>query len=240
MKRLAATFAVAAFACAATPAVAGAYRIVLATPQSGKLLHGHGGVEAADDRTGTALVRLISPGNDIHEVGTVRALVMNLSAKPFEFGPADVTITLADGTVLKPVSMDRLENGREIVQRETQHAMAQNMQNRNNISGLAEQANSGPSAPPIQPVATAPGGNGSGTEGQDRRSDESMLPGAQLLDSIYQLLIPLTVEPQKAWGGYYLFDLPKPIFRQKTDQPLSIVVRTGAEEHRFGATLKWK
>ena len=78
------------------------------------------------------------------------------------------------------------------------------------------------------------------TEGQDRRADDSLLPGAQVLDAIYQILIPLTVQPQKAWGGYYLFDMPKTVFRRKVDQPLTIDVRTGTEQHRFAAILKWK
>lgn len=240
MNLLGARLALAALAGFASPAFAGAYRIELATPAGGKLLQGHGGVEAADDRTGTALVRLISPGNDIHEVGAVRVLVMNLGATPFEFGPDDVTLTLADGTVLRPVSIDRSENGREIVERETQHAMAQNMQNRNNISGLADQASRGVTAQSMSPSVATPGSTGSGTEGQDRRSDDSLLPGAQVLDAIYQILIPLTVQPQKAWGGYYLFDMPKAVFRRRADQPLTIDVRTGAEQHRFAAMLKWK
>jgi len=230
--------AVAAFA--ATPVIAGAYRVVLAPPARGELLYGHGGVEAADDRTGVALVRLITPGNDIHEVGTVRVLVMNLGTRPFEFGPDDVTLTLADGTVLKAVSIDRSENGREIVQRETQHAMAQKMENTNNLSGLADQSSRAVipqsiSASPASPVTAR-----SETEVYDGRTDNSLLPGAQLLDSIYQILIPLTVEPQKAWGGYYLFDMPKAVFRRKADQQLTIEIRTAGEKHRFAATLKWK
>jgi hypothetical protein len=243
MKMLTASVALAvsaALAALAAPASAGAYRIILAPPPSGTLLHGHGGVQAADDRTGTALVRLISPGNDVHQVGTVRVLVMNLSAKAFEFGPDDVTLTLGDGTVLKPVSIDRSERGREIVERETRHAMAQSMQNRNNISALADQASSGMTVQLMSPGRAAPGSRGSGTEGQDRRADDSLLPGVRLLDSIYQLLIPLKVEPQKAWGGYYLFDMPETIFHRKANQPLTIDVRTGTEVHRFMATLKWK
>ena len=67
-----------------------------------------------------------------------------------------------------------------------------------------------------------------------------MLPGSKTLDSIYQILIPLTVEPKHAWGGYYVFDVPKPVLARKADQPLTILVRTGAEEHRFSAVMKWK
>ena len=240
MKPFAACFVLAATVSLASEASAGAYRIELAVPASGKLLHGHGGVAAADDRTGTALVRLISPGNDIHEVGTVRVLVMNLGSKPFEVGPDEVRLTLADGTVLKPVSIDRSEKGRDIVERETQHAMAQNMQNLNNMSGLADQASRGGTAQSMSPGPTTAGSGGLETERHDLRGDDSLLPGVQLLDAISQILIPLTVEPQRAWGGYYLFDMPKTVFRRKMDQPLTIDVRTGAEQHRFAATLKWK
>jgi hypothetical protein len=223
----------------ASPALAGAYRIVLTPPAGGKLLHGHGGVEAADDRTDVALVRLVSPGNDIHERGTVRVLVMNLGTKPFDFGPDDVTLSLADGTILKPVPVDQMEDGRELVEREMRQYAARDLQNRNNLSGLSQQANGGMAIPP-----TARGVNTSGrpatVTGHDYRTDEMLLPGMMMLDSIYQILIPLTVEPQKAWGGYYVFDFPRAAFRRKADQPLTILVRTGAEQHRFAATLKWK
>lgn len=229
--------AIAAFV--ATPTVAGSYRIVLSPPAHGKFLRGHAGVEAADDRTDVALVRLITPGNEIKEMGTVRVLVMNLSTKPFEFGPDEVTLTLGDGTVLKPVSMDKFEDGRELVERETQHAVVDDMRNRNDLAGLANQTASGPTAQSMSP-APSPGSAALGTAGQDDRGGESQLPGSQVLDSIYQLLIPLTVEPQKAWGGYYVFQMPKAEFAKRADQPLTILVRTAGQVHRFAATLKWK
>jgi hypothetical protein len=34
--------------------------------------------------------------------------------------------------------------------------------------------------------------------------------------------------------------MPKTVFTRRANQPLSIVVRTGAEEHRFSAVLEWK
>jgi hypothetical protein len=37
-----------------------------------------------------------------------------------------------------------------------------------------------------------------------------------------------------------VFDVPKDVFNRKTDQPLTVIVRTGSEEHRFAATLHWK
>ena len=240
MKRLPASIALAAIAALASPACAGAYRIVLAPPPSGTLLHGHGGVQAADDRTGTALVRLISPGNDIHEVGTVRVLVMNVGAKPFEFGPDDVTLRLADGTVLKPVSIARSEHGREIVERETQHAMAQNMQNRNNISALADQAGerNDRAVDVAGPRDAREHGFRNRRPGSARRQFASSRRSVAQLD--LSIADPVEGQPHKAWGGYYLFDMPKTVFRRKANQPLTIDVRTGAEVHRFTATLKWK
>jgi len=223
---------IAAFATwvAASPAGAGAYRIVLGEPAGGRLLHGYGGLEAADQRTDGALVRLIAPGNDIHERGTVRVLVMNLGPSPFEFGPDQVTLTLSDGTVLNPVPVDQMEDGRELVEREMQHAAANDLRNRNNLAGLDRQANG----------AGTLGRSVTGTAGRDLRADQSLWPGTTMLDSIYQLLVPLTVEPQKAWGGYYVFNVPKGVFRKKADQPITIIVRTGAEEHRFTGVMKWK
>lgn len=229
-----------ALSFAASPVVAGAYRIILAAPPSGKLLHGYGGLEAADDRTKVALVRLIAPGNDIHERGTVRVLVMNLGNEPFQFGPDDVTLSLSDGTVLKPIPVAQMEDGRELVEREMQHYYANDIRTRNNLSALAQQANGGATVQSMSPGAATPGSAVSGVGGHDHRVDESTLPGATLLDSIDQLLVQLNVEPNKAWGGYYLFDMPKAVFQRKADQLLTITVRTGAEEHRFPATLKWK
>jgi hypothetical protein len=92
----------------------------------------------------------------------------------------------------------------------------------------------------LSPGAASPGSEVSGTGGHDHRTDESLLPGAELLDDIYQVLIPLSVGPRKAWGGYYVFDMPKEVFRRKADIPLTILIRTGPEVHRFAATLKWK
>ncbi|MGZ2412038.1 hypothetical protein ACUXST_001459 [Sphingomonas sp. F9_3S_D5_B_2] len=240
MKRL--LIAIAALALP-VPAFAGAYRIVLDRPATGRLLTGYGGLQAADQRTPTALVRLISPGNDVDRRGTVRALVMNLGDRPFTFGPENVTLRLGDGTLLKATPVDQFEDGRMLVERESRHATTVDMANRNTISSLANQTNSGMTTQSMQPV---PGGSSADTGdlaqlgGLDRRTDALMLPGGRLLDAIYQLLIPETVGPRQAWGGYYVFDVPADVRRRRADQPLSIIVRTGGEEHRFSATLHWK
>jgi hypothetical protein len=74
----------------------------------------------------------------------------------------------------------------------------------------------------------------------ERRSDEIDLPGGKTMEALYQVLLPENVGPQQAWGGYYVFDVPKTVFNRRADQPLTVIVRTGGEEHRFAATLHWK
>ncbi|MES2119569.1 MAG: hypothetical protein V4513_03210 [Pseudomonadota bacterium] len=220
-------------------ALAGSYRVVLTPPAGGKLLIGHGGVQAADDRTGTSLVRLVAPGNEVRERGTVRVLVMNLGNQPFEFGPDQVTLRLADGTELHPVPVDKMESGRILVEHESRLAAATDFRVRMNLDGLAKQSAMGTVPQSIGPASpTAPAGGPA--QGLDRRTEELQLPGGQTLDAIYQILIPLTVPPAAAWGGYYVFDVPKPVQARRSDQPLTILVRTGAEEHRFDAMLKWR
>ena len=228
----------AACSLVASAAGAGSYRIVLQA-NDGKMLVGHAGVQAVDDRTATALVRVISPGNAVDERGTVRVLVMNLGPKTFEFGPDQVRLTQADGTVLQPSSVDEFEKGRILVERESRYAAGTDLRNRNNLSGLEQQANGGPTAQSRAPVSRS-ATSVSGTTSENRRTDESLLPGAEALGAIYQFLIPQPVAANKAWGGYYVFDMPKAVFARRADQPLSILVTTGAEQHHFNAILKWK
>jgi hypothetical protein len=223
----------------ATPALAGSYRVVL-EPVDGKMLVGHAGVQAVDETTATAHVRLISPGNRVAERGSVRVLVKNLGSAPFSFGPSDVKLVLADGTELKPTPLDKFAKGAELIQREVNHAAAIDMQVKNSLSSYAQQSGGGtmqasPGGGALAPVSTP-------TDVQDlqRRTDESDLPGGKTMEALYQVLLPESVGPQQAWGGYYVFELPKQVFLRKADQPLTVLVRTGAEEHRFAATLHWK
>ena len=217
------------------PAIAGSYRVVL-QPVGGKMLVGHAGVQAVDETTEVAHVRLITPGNEVKERGTVRVLVRNLGPTTFSFGPDDVRLQLAEGTELKPTPLDKFERGATIVERENRRAAAVDMQVRNSLSSYAQEG-AGRTLSSTESTAFAPGAN---IQGLERRSDESELPGAKTMDALYQLLLPEDVGPNQAWGGYYVFDMPKAVFDRHTDQPLTVIVRTGSEEHRFAATLHWK
>ena len=41
-------------------------------------------------------------------------------------------------------------------------------------------------------------------------------------------------------AAIYVFDVPKAVQKRRVDQPLTITVRTGPEEHRFSGMLRWK
>ena len=235
MKRM--LIAMAALACA-SPALAGSYRIVLDRPVNGRLLRGHAGLQAADERTAASLVRIIAPGNPVEQRGTVRVLVMNLGTRTFTFGPDQVTLKLGDGTVLKPVPIEQYEKRRVVAEEVSNRARTIDMRNRADLSALAGQTGSGAASIPGGGMVSA-GASGSAA-GQDSASDDSQLPHAEVLNAMYQLLIPLDVEPQHAWGGYFVFDVPKDVQKRRTDQPLTITVRTGSDEHRFSGTLRWK
>jgi hypothetical protein len=233
MKRLVAV----SLLIASSPSLAASYKVVLAPPSGGKVLEGHGGLHAVDDRSPTSLVRLISPGSNLTRRGTIRVLVMNLGAQTFLFGPEQVSLELADGTKLFPVPPSQFIRGADLIEREMGRARSVDARNRENLSGLAQQgAGSGPVVPGVRSVPSA----AATTEGFDRRGDEMALPGAKTLDSIYQVLESQPVEPNKAWGGYYVFNLPKEVRALKTTQPLTIVVRTGTEVRRFNATLRYE
>jgi hypothetical protein len=201
-------------------------------------LHGYGGLHAADSRTERTLVRVISPGSPINKRGTVRVLVMNLGGAPFDFGPASVRLELADGSILAEVPIAEFAKGADLVEREMGRSAAVDRRVKGDLSNLAQSASTG-----IQvPTGFVSGGNSaaansSAASRQDRNQDSDALPGAKLLSAIDGVLQPAKVGPQEAAGGYLVFELPKTVRGQKTDQPLTIVVTAGRDEHRFAATL---
>ncbi|MBV9527992.1 hypothetical protein [Sphingomonas sp.] len=221
-------------------ATAGNYKIVLDRPANGRLLTGHMGLQAADERTQDTLVRVVAPGNTVDVRGTVRVLVMNLGPRAFTFGPEQVTLRLGNGTVLNPVPMEEFEKRKDVVEQTTGRARAIDLGNRNTIATLGSGGGGGSDAGAPGMPQSLPTGTTADTAGQDFQSDSDLLPGSETLNAIYQLLIPLNVGPQQAWGGYYVFDVPKAVQRARADQPLTIDVRTGDEVHRFTGALHWR
>lgn len=210
-------------------AIAGGH-VVNLEPGSGGVIRGHAGLHAVDVKTERALVRVVAPGLEVDKRGTIRVLVRNLGDEPFEFGPANVSLTLADGSEFTKIPVTEFERAYSLIAREQNRAAAVEIQTRSTLSALTGQASSGPSADSSAPGAEATGG----------RSDEYALPGGKTLAAMYEVLMPETVAPEAASGGYVVFDLPGQVKQTDADIPLTITVRTGPEEHRFPALLKWR
>lgn len=228
----------AALLALAVPATAAGaeYRLRL---QGEKIIRGNGGLHAADSRTEASLVRVVSSGIGISKRGTIRVLVMNLGAKPFAFGPADVRLRLPDGSELPHTPLAEFQRGAKLVSREMQRAANVDRRVKSDLSALAQSASTGVTvangnsfSTPAEPA----GARGTSAGRQDRAAEK--LPGSETLNAIADIMRRTQLGPQEAAGGYLVFEMPKELRARRGDEPVTIVVRTGAEEHRFEAILQ--
>ena len=230
---------VAAAALVATaPAAAADYTVVL-TEENKKVLRGRGGLHAADSRLAGSLVRVISPGSRIGKRGTVRVLVMNLGKAPFAFGPSAVSLKLADGSEIPKTPLREFREGAELVSREMRRAGAVDRRVKSGLSDVARDASVGMTAETVSGRAPDTSAlTGAAASRQDGTLEGEALPGARTLAAIDGLLQRAEVGPQEAAGGYLVFDIPRELRAAKADQPFTIVVRAGREEHRIQAMLR--
>ena len=220
----------------AVPAGATSYQLRIA-PGQGPMLTGRGGLHALDIRTKDTLIRVIAPGSRIEKRGTIRVLVMNLGKPAYRFGPDEVAIELPDGHALPEVPVGAFEDGHDLVAREVSRSTAIDRAVRSSLSSVAQSANSGMTAQTITGHQAGSADVRSESLQHDRAKDAGSVPGAQLLDDINGVLRPYTIGPNQAWGGYLVFDVPKPIRRASAGQPVTIVVRAGSDVYRIKATL---
>ena len=237
--RLRKLFLAAAALSVSGAALANGYMVNL-QPANGATVKGHAGLHAVDDKTDRALVRIVAPGLAADKRGTIRVLVMNLGTEPFEFGPDDVTLTLADGSELKKVPLAEFDRGYGLIKREQNRAAAVTAQNNSTLSSLMGQTQSGM---PGNSPAAAPNIGTRQTDFESLRrnlDDEYLQPGGKTLDALYQLLMPDQVAPQAASGGYLVFEMPKRNKKSTADAdlPITITVRTGDSIHHFAGVLK--
>ena len=216
-------------------AEAASYKLEIEAGQ-GNILRGRGGLHALDIRTDDTLLRVIAPGNRIDKRGTVRVLVMNLGKPRYDFGPANVSIELPDGSALPEVPVRVFDAGEELVAREVRRGAATARSVEGSLTSVAQSAESGLTAQRM----TGQSQSGGSVRGEAQRLDEvdSQVPGAKLLDGLNGVLRPYNIGPQEAWGGYLIFDMPKTLRRRDADQPVTIVVQTGNDVHRIRAVLK--
>jgi hypothetical protein len=223
------------------PAAAAEFKVKLAGPE--RTVKGRGGLHAADSRTETSLVRVISPGSEITRRGTVRVLVMNLGTKPFVFGPEDVEITLSDGTPLKFIPYEVFDKGAKLVERESSRQASIGMRAATNFSELAAQG-AGPSGVERSMSASgagSPDAGGAAGSTASRLEDDVEVgrqPGAKMREIVESVMARSRLAPQEAAGGYLVFELPDAVRSTKADQKITVTVKAGSDEHRFEGVLE--
>jgi hypothetical protein len=210
----------------AAPAGAGTYRLEL-QPKDGKIIRAPNGIHAVDSRTAGTLVRVIAPGLKVWQNrGTLRVLVMNLSGRPFSFGPDDVTLKLADGAPVHFMALAEFKDGIQLVQNETVRNAAVRARIDSNLGGINLSGGFGFA------------GRVSAIDELDLPPDDVDATARRLQQAVDSLLTDDEVEPQEAMGGYLMFELPKSMPAARADQPLDLIVSTGGEEHHFSVVLR--
>ena len=229
--------ALAAVAIAA-PAAAG-YRVKLNAPAEATL-EGRAGLHAVDSRAGSTLVRVIAPGNEIGRRGTLRVLIMNLGTEPFTFGPANVSLRLADGTELAFLPAATFDGAARLVRREAARDASVRSRINANLGGIDQGAATGAGGRTLSANSATPGaGARAGTASElDLPGDPSGRAVNMILDAIDGVMRPMKVDPQRAGGGYLVFELPKAVRSTKADRRAILTVRAAGDEHRFEALLE--
>jgi hypothetical protein len=243
----------------ASPAVGVKFTMQLA-PTSQQQSRMQSGVAAVDDTSPGSSIRFIQTEGDLKKRGSIELIVMNHADKPFNFGPENVSATLADGTPVQMITYDQLVH--EEKRRQMWSAVA---------AGLAAAGNSMSAANAGYYHGTTTyngstygsvGGTsfnattyGSGTYSgynagqaalaQSVANAQNQATFARMAETNVSSMEALkgnirttTVDPQQMFGGSVMFELPKQARGSKVDVPVTFVVTINGEEHRFDALLK--
>lgn len=204
------------------------------------------GIAAVDDSMPKSTVRVVQPDDDLKKRSSLQILVMNQSDKPFNFGPENVTATLADGTPVGIITYDQLMH--EEKKRETWRAIAAGLAAMNSGHSYGTANYSGSTFGSV-------GGTGYSSFSSGTVTASTYDPGAAAIqnqiifdrlastnsasrEALQANIRTTTVDPQQMFGGTVMFELPKEARASKTDVPITFVVTIDGEQHRFAAVLK--
>ena len=217
------------------------------------------GRETVDDSTATTSVRLLEPRQQTQKQGGFRVYVMNNTGKPFNFGPENVTLKMADGTAVAMLTYQDLLKQEK--RREAWQAIAagfaaagRNMQASQAGYNYGSASFSGntygsygttPYTANTYGTATYSGYNAgaafaaqSSANEQNQRDFQALqLSQAAKRQDLAQVMKTTTVDPGQAFGGIVQYMVPAAVRSSKTALPVTIEVRTGDDVHTFQATL---
>jgi hypothetical protein len=236
-------------ACAAfiafTPASAAKFSMSLqpSVQQSSRMQNG---IAAVDDSTSGSSVRLIQPEGDLKKRGTLRVLLMNQSAKAFDFGSENVSGHLADGTPIAIIPYEQL--AREERSRERWRAFGAALASMNSGRYSATANYNGSSFGSIGSTSYSGFSSGTATvSGYDptaaaienrRIFDNVASANAVSREALQANIRTTTVDPQQTFGGSVTFELPKSVQQAASDVPATFVVTISGEQHIFNVLLR--
>jgi hypothetical protein len=242
-----------------SPAVAANYQLHI-QPTQAQVERFEDGRQLVDSPGTLATVRAIPPKTPTPGRSGVRLYVSNHGARQFNFGPANVTIKLADGSQIAVLSYDdmaREERRREGRQRfgAAMAAAARSAQasDAGAITSYGSYTGNTVGTFGSKPINAATSGFGTVTTydpartqlaqaaaNEENRADAASLAQAQAVNrsALDMLMQTNTVDPGASAGGGVLFDPPKAVKDSKEAVPITIIVDTGGERHQFAATIQ--
>lgn len=248
-----------ALALVPTPAAAAKFAMKL-VPSAEQTSRMHSGVASVDNSLPSSTIRLIQAEGDLKKRGSIQLLLMNHGQAPFNFGPENVTATLADGTPITIITYEQLV--REEKKRQTWAAVAAGLNafgnsmrasNSGYYSGTATYSGSTygtfgstPYSSNSYGTATISGydyGRSHVAQSVANAQNQAMFArmadqNASRMEALKGYMRTTTVDPQQMFGGTVMFELPKSVHKGKGDVPVSFVVAISGEQHRFDAVLK--
>lgn len=252
---------IAALAGLSSPAVAAKF-VLNVIPSPSQTARMQDGIAAVDDHGSISSARLVQPGETIKKRSSVQILVMNQGDRSFNFGSENVRAQLADGTPVEIIGYDRLvkeEKRRQTWRRVAAgFAAASNSMAASNAgysSGTATYTGnsygsfgSTPFHSTTYGTATYSGYNNAAAQvaqasaqQQNQAMFETMTAAnASRLQSLTANMRTTTVDPGQMFGGSVMFELPPGVRSSKTDVPMTFILTTGGEEHRFDTILRKK
>jgi hypothetical protein len=187
------------------------------------------------------------PGNP----STFVVVVFNQSDKPIIFGPENVAIELSNGQKLATTDPSMLETKlrRDIKRRKALAILggAFSAQGANgDTSGTFSYNGSQSDGTYVTGTGTYTGTDPVLVQQQQQAAREQAAGvnraiearkqnGEQALDWMAR---KTTIDPGQAGGGWLAFDIPSALKKVAQTAPVSVVVKIGSEEHRFGGFLK--
>ena len=220
-------------------------------PVDGQSHNWQNGMQYVDDVKKDSVLRVVTSQDPLPDKqSTFRVIVLNTSDKPITFGPENITIQYGKDKAVSMVTHEELvaKLRRDIKRRQAMATLG---------AAFSAQGADGQTTGSFDYSGITSGGgfvSGSGTytaydpvlaQQQQRAADEQSaevakainsrrLNGTQALDNLVR---KTTIRPGGVMGGVAAYNAPAAFKRLSKNEPITIVITVGTEQHRFAARV---